>query len=76
MQANNIYQADKETAWCPGCGNFPLRKALTSALEELEIKPEEAALLPVLVKRPRCLILSELMDLMVCMGDLYRRQSE
>ncbi len=44
MQANNIYQADKETAWCPGCGNFPLRKALTSALEELEIKPEEAAL--------------------------------
>ncbi|MDW7651608.1 MAG: 2-oxoacid ferredoxin oxidoreductase, partial [Bacillota bacterium] len=24
-----------ETAWCPGCGNFPIREALAEALAEL-----------------------------------------
>ena len=38
------YQADKETAWCPGCGNFPLRKALASALVDLDLKPEEVTM--------------------------------
>ena len=28
-----------ETAWCPGCGNFAIREALASALEELELPP-------------------------------------
>ena len=28
-----------ETAWCPSCGNFPIREALASALEELELPP-------------------------------------
>jgi 2-oxoglutarate ferredoxin oxidoreductase subunit beta len=27
----------QQTAWCPGCGNFPLLKALDKALEEAEI---------------------------------------
>jgi len=25
----------KETAWCPGCGNFGILRALSRALEEL-----------------------------------------
>lgn len=30
-----------ETAWCPGCGNFPIIKCLKTALEELGKKPNE-----------------------------------
>ena len=30
-----------ESAWCPGCGNFPMLKAFKQALAELEIRPEE-----------------------------------
>jgi 2-oxoglutarate ferredoxin oxidoreductase subunit beta len=30
-----------DIAWCPGCGDFSILKALKSALEELEIKPQE-----------------------------------
>ncbi len=29
-----------DPAWCPGCGNFPLRKALTDTLDSLEIPRE------------------------------------
>jgi 2-oxoglutarate ferredoxin oxidoreductase subunit beta len=29
-----------ESAWCPGCGNFPMLKAFKQALSELEIRPE------------------------------------
>lgn len=28
-----------ETAWCPGCGNFPLRKAMRKALATLGLEP-------------------------------------
>lgn len=31
------YERNRETAWCPGCGNFPLRKALVRALVELNL---------------------------------------
>lgn len=41
MVDKNIYQADRETAWCPGCGNFPLRTALAEALAEMDLVPEE-----------------------------------
>ncbi|MFN2340582.1 MAG: thiamine pyrophosphate-dependent enzyme [Halanaerobium sp.] len=40
----NVYQADRETAWCPGCGNFPLRTALADALTELDLKPEQVTM--------------------------------
>jgi 2-oxoglutarate ferredoxin oxidoreductase subunit beta len=30
-----------ESAWCPGCGNFPMLKAFKQALAALEIRPEE-----------------------------------
>jgi 2-oxoglutarate ferredoxin oxidoreductase subunit beta len=32
-----------ETAWCPGCGNFAMLKSFKQALAELEIHPEEIA---------------------------------
>ncbi len=44
MLDESIYEPDRETAWCPGCGNFPLRTALASALAELEIKPSQVAM--------------------------------
>ncbi len=31
----------KETTWCPGCGNFAIRKALKQALAELDLNPHE-----------------------------------
>ena len=40
----NVYQADRETAWCPGCGNFPLRTALADALADMDLKPEEVTM--------------------------------
>ena len=30
-----------ESAWCPGCGNFPMLKAFKQALAELDIRPED-----------------------------------
>jgi 2-oxoglutarate ferredoxin oxidoreductase subunit beta len=33
-----------ESAWCPGCGNFPMLKAFKEALAELEIRPEDLLL--------------------------------
>lgn len=30
-----------ETAWCPGCGNFPLLKCVQTALEELDLSPQD-----------------------------------
>ena len=36
----NLY----EPAWCPGCGNFMIRKALKQALEELKIPPHMAVI--------------------------------
>ncbi len=40
----NTYQGNKETAWCPGCGNFPIRKALIKALEELGLSPDQVVM--------------------------------
>ena len=40
----DIYQRNKETAWCPGCGNFPIRKALIKALEELDLTPDQVVM--------------------------------
>jgi 2-oxoglutarate ferredoxin oxidoreductase subunit beta len=33
-----------ESAWCPGCGNFPMLKAFKEALAELEIRPADILL--------------------------------
>jgi 2-oxoglutarate ferredoxin oxidoreductase subunit beta len=36
--------ASREPAWCPGCGNFAILKALNSALVELGLEPHQVLL--------------------------------
>ncbi|MEN3009398.1 MAG: thiamine pyrophosphate-dependent enzyme [Candidatus Bipolaricaulaceae bacterium] len=38
------YFAEVEMAWCPGCGNFAIRKALAQALSFLRLPPERVVL--------------------------------
>lgn len=38
------YLAEVEMAWCPGCGNFAIRRALALALSQLELPPERVVL--------------------------------
>ncbi len=38
------YEMNRETAWCPGCGNFSIRRALVKALAELDLSPEQVTL--------------------------------
>lgn len=38
---NNKFNVCKKTAWCPGCGNFGILKALEKALNELGLLPHE-----------------------------------
>lgn len=33
-----------QTAWCPGCGNFMILKALQQALKELSLKPQQVVI--------------------------------
>lgn len=33
------FEFETEIAWCPGCGNFPIRKAVIRALQDLGLKP-------------------------------------
>ena len=37
-------EAKVETAWCPGCGNFPIRDALEKALRELPVPAHKIVL--------------------------------
>ncbi|HDR00271.1 MAG TPA: 2-oxoacid ferredoxin oxidoreductase, partial [candidate division WOR-3 bacterium] len=37
------WRNDREMTWCPGCGNFGILEALANALEELELAPEQLA---------------------------------
>ncbi len=42
---NGPFHYDKcELAWCPGCGNFAIRKALIAALEESALDPVKTVL--------------------------------
>ena len=38
------YLAEVELAWCPGCGNFAIRRALALALSHLGLPPEKVVL--------------------------------
>ncbi|MCX7750874.1 MAG: 2-oxoacid:ferredoxin oxidoreductase subunit beta [Candidatus Bipolaricaulota bacterium] len=38
------YLADVEIAWCPGCGNFAIRRSLAQALAQLELPPHKVVL--------------------------------
>lgn len=38
--SENIFDPHvKDIAWCPGCGNFPIRKIMLEMLQELELDP-------------------------------------
>lgn len=36
-----VFDVKADVAWCPGCGNYPILKALKEALAELEIDPTQ-----------------------------------
>ncbi len=36
-----VFDMKADVAWCPGCGNYPILKALKEALAELEIDPTQ-----------------------------------
>jgi 2-oxoglutarate/2-oxoacid ferredoxin oxidoreductase subunit beta len=40
----NASFSSMETAWCPGCGNFEIIKALTAVLGELQLSPNDVLL--------------------------------
>jgi 2-oxoglutarate ferredoxin oxidoreductase subunit beta len=44
--AKNRFEFDQpiDIAWCPGCGNFAIRKALLAALDELKLPREKVVL--------------------------------
>jgi 2-oxoglutarate ferredoxin oxidoreductase subunit beta len=39
------YKSDLKSVWCPGCGDFGVLGALTRALAELQLAPEEVAVI-------------------------------
>ncbi len=41
MTKTNQFTVAKETAWCPGCGNFGIIRSLSIALDGLGLKPQE-----------------------------------
>ncbi len=43
--ANRFLENTDTPTWCPGCGNFSIRKALAEALEEVGANPEEILLI-------------------------------
>lgn len=38
------FSEERDIAWCPGCGNFPIRKALLDTLQDLQIEREKLVL--------------------------------
>ncbi len=44
MMDESVFEPERDTSWCPGCGNFPLRKALVSALADLDLTPDNVAM--------------------------------
>lgn len=42
--ANFDFEQPIDIAWCPGCGNFTIRKALIETLQELNLSPQEVVL--------------------------------
>ena len=48
-----MYEGNRETAWCPGCGNFPLRQVLVDALADLDLKPSQVAMFTGIGQAPK-----------------------
>ena len=47
------YHSDDPIAWCPGCGNFSILKALKSALVELNKRPGEIVIVSGIGQAPK-----------------------
>ncbi|UCF92783.1 MAG: 2-oxoacid:ferredoxin oxidoreductase subunit beta [Desulfobacterales bacterium] len=47
------FASDDPIAWCPGCGNFSILKALKQALVELQKKPHEIAIVSGIGQAPK-----------------------
>ncbi len=45
MPVANDFKSDVKPVWCPGCGDYSVLLALTKALAELGLKPEEVAVI-------------------------------
>ncbi|MBT9134316.1 MAG: 2-oxoglutarate oxidoreductase subunit KorB [Firmicutes bacterium] len=39
-----MFSTNKETAWCPGCGNFGILEALKEALDSLNLEPHQVVI--------------------------------
>ena len=48
-----VYDGNRETAWCPGCGNFPLRQVLVDALADLDLAPSEVTMFTGIGQAPK-----------------------
>lgn len=44
IKMKQFEQEQVKTAWCPGCGNFMILKALQQALKDLSLKPQEVVI--------------------------------
>ena len=47
------YKSDDPIAWCPGCGNFSILRALKNALVELEIEPSNLVIVSGIGQAPK-----------------------
>lgn len=44
MPPLDVRKADTAPAWCPGCGNIPILRAFTAAMEESGLNPDKTVL--------------------------------
>lgn len=47
------FHSDDPIAWCPGCGNFSILKALKKALVEVQLKPHELVIVSGIGQAPK-----------------------
>jgi 2-oxoglutarate ferredoxin oxidoreductase subunit beta len=47
------YQSDDPIAWCPGCGNFSILKALKQALVDIQQKPHDLVIVSGIGQAPK-----------------------
>jgi 2-oxoglutarate ferredoxin oxidoreductase subunit beta len=53
MITTEDYKSDDPIAWCPGCGNFSILKALKKALAELELEPSNLVIVSGIGQAPK-----------------------
>lgn len=58
---NKLFAICRETAWCPGCGNFGILNALSQALDGLGSSPKMSCLCQESARREKHRITSRAM---------------